>query len=115
MTLEPLLGSTALCRVDVSSSKLNYTRISGPRGRRPAGGAHPPRTTIGHPPPKDYHRSLGTGLLQSRTRGVFLKSEVPLQARLGTAGSAGREGGGLQAALEVGGEERHLLRKLLHT
>ena len=31
------------------------------------------------PPPEDHHRSLGIGLLQGPTGGVFLMSEVPLQ------------------------------------
>ena len=31
-----------------------------------------------HPPPQNHHRSLGIGLLQGHTGGVFLMSEVPL-------------------------------------
>jgi len=31
-----------------------------------------------HPPPQDHHRSLGIGLLEGPTAGVFLMSEVPL-------------------------------------
>ena len=31
-----------------------------------------------HPLPLDHHRSLGIGLLQGPTRGVFLMSEVPM-------------------------------------
>ena len=30
-----------------------------------------------HPPPEDYHRSLGIGLQQGHTGGLFLMSEVP--------------------------------------
>ena len=48
------------------------------------------RTHEKHPPPWDHHKSLGIGLLQGPTGGVFHMSELPVYTLTNDAAAASR-------------------------